>query len=118
MWWPFKTETRAADDYTEQAINAAEVEAIGGTLDAGTLGVAESCMGLWERSLASAMVEPMNGRLAALDPPFLALVAGSRRFTVTLWRLSTWMGWPCGCCRPPPSTSMVMRGPNGIGWTW
>ena len=77
MWWPFKTEQRAEDDYTEQAINAAEVEALGGTLDAGTLGVAEACAGLWERSLASAMVEPTNGRLAALDPPFLALVARS-----------------------------------------
>ena len=37
-----------------QAVNAAEVEALGGTLDAGTLGVAEACMGLWERSLSSA----------------------------------------------------------------
>ena len=77
MWWPFKTEQRAEDDYTEQAINVAEVEALGGTLDAGTLAVAESCAGLWERSLASATVKPMNGRLAALDPPFLALVARS-----------------------------------------
>ena len=76
--WPFsKTETRAADDYTEQAIDAAEVEALGGTLDAGTLAVAEACAGLWERSLSSATVEPMGGRLAALDPPFLALVARS-----------------------------------------
>ena len=76
--WPFnKTEHRAEGDYTEQAINVAEVEALGGTLDAGTLGVAEACMGLWERSLASATVEPMGGRLAALDPPFLALVARS-----------------------------------------
>ena len=76
--WPFnKIEHRAEDDYTEQAIIAAEVEALGGTLDAGTLAVAESCAGLWERSLASATVEPMSGRLAALDPPFLALVARS-----------------------------------------
>ena len=76
--WPFnKTEQRAEGDYTEQAINAAEVEALGGTLDAGTLAVAEACMGLWERSLSSATVEPMNGRLAALDPPLLALVARS-----------------------------------------
>ena len=76
--WPFnKTEHRAEGDYTEQAINAAEVEAIGGTLDAGTLAVSEACMGLWERSLASATVEPMGGRLAALSPPFLALMARS-----------------------------------------
>ena len=76
--WPFnKIEQRAEGDYTEQAVNAAEVEAAGGTLDAGTLAVAEACAGLWERSLASATVEPMNGRLAALDPPFLALVARS-----------------------------------------
>ena len=34
-------------------------------------------MGLWERSLSSATVEPMNGRLAALDPPFMALLARS-----------------------------------------
>ena len=78
MWWPFKTEQRAAEgDYTEQVIMAAETEAIGGTLDASTLGVVEACVGLWERSLASATVEPMNGRLASLSPPFLALVARS-----------------------------------------
>ena len=29
-----------------------------------------------------------------------------------------WTGQPCGCCRPQPSTFMVMRVPNGIGWTW
>ena len=76
--WPFnRIEKRAEGDYSEQLVNAAEVEAVGGTLDAGTLGVAEACAGLWERSLASATVEPMNGRLAALDPPFLALVARS-----------------------------------------
>ena len=76
--WPFnKTEHRAEGDYTEQAVNAAEVEAAGGTLDAGTLAVAEACAGLWERSLASATVEPMGGRLAALDPPFMALMARS-----------------------------------------
>ena len=76
--WPFdRIEKRAEGDYTEQAINVAEVEALGGTADAGTLAVAEACGGLWERSLSSATVEPMNGRLAALDPPFLALVARS-----------------------------------------
>ena len=76
--WPFnKTEQRAEGDYTEATLAAAETEAIGGTLDAGTLAVAEACAGLWERSLASATVEPMGGRLAALDPPFLALVARS-----------------------------------------
>ena len=76
--WPFnKTEHRAEGDYTEQAINAAEVEAAGGSVNASTLAVAEACMGLWERSLASATVEPMNGRLAALSPPFLALMARS-----------------------------------------
>ena len=76
--WPFnKTAQRAEGDYTEQAINAAEVEALGGILDAGTLAVAEACMSLWERSIASATVEPMNNRLAALKPPFLAPVARS-----------------------------------------
>ena len=78
IMWPFdRVEHRAEGDYTEQAINVAEVDALGGTADAGTLAVAEACAGLWERSLASATVEPMNGRLAALDPPFLALVARS-----------------------------------------
>jgi len=82
--WPFgRTEKRAAaeDDYTDQVIGAAEAEAAGGLLDAGTLAVAEACAGLWERALSSASLEPMNGRLAALNPAFLALVGRSLALT-------------------------------------
>ena len=88
-------------------------------LDAGTLAVAEACAGLWERSLASATVEPMNGRLAALDPPFLALVARSLALHGNFVGLIELDGiGRAGTDRPRPSTFMVMRVPNGIGWTW
>ena len=78
--WPFdKIEKRSADtsSYTDQLVDAAVSEARGETLDASTLAVVEACMGLWERSLASATVEPTNNRLVGLSPSLLALVGRS-----------------------------------------
>ena len=61
------------DGYTARAVAAAEAEAAGGRVDAGALAVAEACIGLWERCLASATVDPMNNRLSGLTPALLAL---------------------------------------------
>lgn len=103
-WWPFGTENRQqAGDYTEQVMAEAEARAIGNKTDAGALAVAEACVGLWERCLASATVEPPGNRLAALTPALLALVGRSLAVTgnlvcrisvqgtrVTLTPASTW----------------------------
>jgi len=45
-----------------------------GKVDATALVAAETAIGLWERCLASATVEPMNNRLAGITPAFMALV--------------------------------------------
>ena len=78
--WPFdKIEKRSADtsSYTDQLVDTAVFEARGETLDASTLAVVETCYGLWERSIASATVEPTFNRLVGLSPSLLALVGRS-----------------------------------------
>ena len=83
--WPF--ETRATGRYpTEAAETAGEstsytslvldslLDRAAGRVDAGSLAVAEACIGLWERCLASATVEPMNNRTSGLTPQHMALV--------------------------------------------
>ena len=46
-------------------------------VDAGSLALAEAAVGLWERSLSSATVEPQNNRLAGLNPSMMALAGRS-----------------------------------------
>ena len=59
--------------YTDRAVAAAEAEAAGGRIDAGALALAQTCIGLWERCLAGAAVEPKSNRLSGLTPAILAL---------------------------------------------
>ena len=84
--WPFEKRasgrypTEAAEtasestSYTDIVLDSLFDRAAGRTLDAGSLAVAEACIGLWERCLASATVEPMNNRLSGMTPQHLALV--------------------------------------------
>ena len=60
-------------DYTNAVLDALLDRAAGKAVDPGSLAVAESCIGLWERCLASAEVSPMNNRLSGLTPQHLAL---------------------------------------------
>lgn len=73
-WFRKKDEQRADSLYTTEQLAGASARASGGAGDAVNLAVAEACIGLWERALASALVEPRdNRRLAGLTPMFLSL---------------------------------------------
>ncbi len=63
-----------ATDATEVALEVMQREASGQTLDSATLAVAESCISLWSRAMASATVQGDERRLAGLSAPVLALI--------------------------------------------
>ena len=74
--WPFrdnKPEAEARADHTEKRIAEAFKRVSGYAGNAGALAVAEACVGLWERALASATVTPDNRRMTGVSPQFLAL---------------------------------------------
>ena len=76
--WPFRSRSVRAQsgggaDATEIALEARQREVRGETVDPRALAVAEACIGLWERALASATVEPDSMELAAVSPAVLAL---------------------------------------------
>ena len=62
---------------TDAVIAAMVRQAQGKSVDAGSLALAEAAVGLWERSLSSATVEPQNNRLAGLNPSMMALAGRS-----------------------------------------
>ena len=76
--WPFRSrgvraQSGGGADATEIALEARQREVRGETVDPRALAVAEACIGLWERALASAMIEPASMALAAVTPAVLAL---------------------------------------------
>ncbi len=84
--WPFERragrrypDTTGANDSTstnatDRAIGELLAQASGKVVDATSLAISESCIGLWERCLASATVEPMSNRTSGLTPAVLALI--------------------------------------------
>ena len=82
MVWPFgrrepKAQTGGGTSATELALAALDREAAGRTVDAHALALAESCVGLWERAMASAQVGPDGMALAPVSPAVMALVGRS-----------------------------------------
>ena len=61
------------DDATRILIEAADREVRGLAVEPAQLAVAEACIGLWERCIASATVEPDSMELAGVTPGVLAL---------------------------------------------
>ena len=85
MKWPFERragryppassgETAGSTSRTDEVIDALLARAAGSSKDPEALAVAEAAVSLWERSLASATVEPRGGRLAGLTPGMMALI--------------------------------------------
>ena len=83
--WPFERragryppassgEPSGSTSQTDEVIDALLARAAGSSKDPEALAVAEAAVSLWERSLASATVEPRGGRLAGLTPGMMALV--------------------------------------------
>ena len=60
-------------DATVELLNTFEREALGVSVSPEDLATVEACAGLWERSIASAAVEPMGAALEAVSPQVLAL---------------------------------------------
>ena len=60
-------------DATVELLNAYEREALGVSVSPEDLATVEACSGLYERSIASAAVEPMGAALEAVSPQLLAL---------------------------------------------
>ena len=65
------------DDATRILLEASDREVRGLTVEPGQLAVAESCVGLWERCLASATIKPDSAELAGVTPGVLALAGRS-----------------------------------------
>ena len=76
--WPFRNRGVRAQtggaDATEIALAARLLEARGAVIQPSALALAEACIGLWERALASATVEPASMALAPITPAALGLV--------------------------------------------
>ena len=62
---------------TDVIVDGLLARASGTAVDAGSLGLAEACIGLWSRALASATVEPVNNLTTGLTPALLALIGRS-----------------------------------------
>ena len=79
--WPFRAaESRASDtdrDYSQKRVDAFEEQAAGLNADVQSIAVAQACIGLWERSIASADVLPISPALRGVTPAFLALLGRS-----------------------------------------
>ena len=73
--YPAETEAASAGatDYTSTILDALLDRAEGKAVDPASLAAAETCIGLWERCLASIEVSPMNNRLMGVTPQHLAL---------------------------------------------
>ena len=67
----------ATTSATDVVVDGLLARATGTAVDAGSLGLAEACVGLWSRALSSATVEPMNNRTEGLTPALLALAGRS-----------------------------------------
>ena len=80
-WWG-RSEQRAGEgDYTEKTIARAEALA-SGRADAGELLVTAACVGLWERGLSAATVEPASAPLMPVrDARLLAVMGRSLALT-------------------------------------
>ena len=64
----------AGDDATRIVLEARDREARGAVVEPSTLALSEACIGLWERALASATVEPADSMaLAGVTPAVLGL---------------------------------------------
>ena len=76
--WPWKGRAARAQsgggaDATEIALRALDREARGAVVEPAALALAETCIGLWERALASATVTPASMALEPVTPIVLAL---------------------------------------------
>ena len=72
--WPFRRAEKRDLAYADEVVRHLLAQAGGSTLDSGALAVAEACAGLWERSLASATIEPMSAPLRPLTACLMGLV--------------------------------------------
>lgn len=131
--WPFSRNRDRADiraeggglSATEITVEALQREARGQTVDSAALALAEGCIGLWSRALASATVQPASMALAPVLPPILALAGrmlatrGNAIFLIEIRSgramLHPAAGWdPRGGYRPESRRYRpTMSGPDG-----
>ena len=106
------------DDATRIVLEARDREARGAVVEPSTLALSEACIGLWERALASATVEPADSMaLAGVTPAVLGLTgrmfgdARQRRLRNRGHgrRRGSALGGDVGSSRrPPPDDALVL----------
>ena len=121
MFWPFEKRasgrypeepaeaaTTSSSNFTDATIDSMVARAAGSAVDPHSLATAETCVSLWERCLSSAVVEPMNSRLAGVTPELLGLIG---RALATRGEMVASIEVEGGDVRIVPVGSYDVRGP-------
>ena len=116
--WPFRrTEKRDLAD-GDEVVRHLQALATGGTLDSGALAVAEACAGLWERSLASATIEPMSAPLRPLTACLLGLMGRGLAYRGEFVGAIEVADGPAPMVTVLPASSWDVRGRLADPMTW